>query len=70
MCELPEDFPWSGYGSIIGLHPRDPAIDLDAALAPFGGSRRGYRVFVEESDPRVRRCQASDRRRKTSRAAA
>lgn len=65
MCDAPEDWPWSGYGSIIGLHARDPAIDLDAALAPFGGSRRAYRTFVEETDQRVRRYQASTRHRKS-----
>ncbi|HEX5450277.1 MAG TPA: transposase [Gaiellaceae bacterium] len=65
MCELPEDYPWSGYGSIIGLHAPDPAIDIKAALAPFGGSRRAYRMFVEEKDPRVRRCQANARHRKS-----
>ncbi|HKU58768.1 MAG TPA: hypothetical protein VJP39_04110, partial [Gaiellaceae bacterium] len=65
MCELPEDYPWSGYGSIIGLHAPDSAIDLEAALAPFGGSRRAYRMFVEETDPRVRRCQASARHRRS-----
>lgn len=63
MCQLPEEYPWSGYGSIIGLHGPDPAIDLKAALAPFGGSRRDYRAFVEEMDPRVRRCHALARHR-------
>src|SRR5579884_4361740 len=24
MCEAPEDYGWSAYGSIIGLYPRDP----------------------------------------------
>lgn len=65
MCELPEDYAWSGYGAIIGLQPADPAIDIRAALAPFGGSRRAYRAFVEEPDPRERRYLASARRRKT-----
>jgi putative transposase len=66
MCALPEDYPWSGYGSIVGLHPPDPAIDIEAALAPFGGSRRTYRAFVEEADPRARRYLASTRHRKAA----
>ncbi|HEY3962384.1 MAG TPA: transposase [Gaiellaceae bacterium] len=61
MCDRPEEYPWSGYGSIIGLQPADPAIDIRAALTPFGGSREAYRAFVEEADPRERRCLASDR---------
>jgi REP element-mobilizing transposase RayT len=55
ICRLPEHYPWSAYGSIVGLYPDDPAIDLKAALEPFGGSRSTYREFIEEKDPRLRR---------------
>jgi putative transposase len=57
MCQLPEDYPWCGYGSIIGKCAPDPIIDIGAALEPFGGSRAAYRRYVEELDPRVRRGQ-------------
>lgn len=55
MCTLPEEWPWSSYGSVVGLYPRDPIVDLRAALAPAGGSQKKYRAFVEETDPRLRR---------------
>lgn len=61
MCRLPEHYPWSGYGAIIGFAPVDPVVDLRAALEPFGGSRSAYRRFVEETDPRVRRGQVRAR---------
>ena len=64
MCGSPEEYGWSSYGSIIGVYPRDPIVDLDAALAPVGGSRAAYRRFVEEGDPRVRRGQVRTRPRK------
>jgi putative transposase len=55
MCRLPEDWPWSSYGAVAGLYPRDRIVDTRAALAPARGSARRYRAFVEESDPRLRR---------------
>lgn len=55
MCRLPEDYPWSSYGSTIGAFPPDPIVDVEAALAPVNGSRRKYRAYVEERDPRLRR---------------
>jgi REP element-mobilizing transposase RayT len=61
MCRLPQHYPWSAYGSIIGFAPADPVIDIRAALEPFDGSRSAYRRFVEESDPRIRRGQAGAR---------
>jgi putative transposase len=67
MCRLPEDYPWSGYGSIIGRFAPDPVIDIAAALEPFGGSRAAYRRYVEELDPRVRRGQTRVRPRATRR---
>ena len=63
MCRLPEDYPWSSYGSVIGMYPKDPIVDLSAALAPVGGSRLAYRRYVEELDPRVRRGQVRLRSR-------
>jgi putative transposase len=55
----PEDYPWSDYGSTVGLAPPDPLVDPTVALRPFGdeldGARRAYRAFVDEADVRVRR---------------
>jgi REP element-mobilizing transposase RayT len=55
----PEDWPWSDYGSTIGLRPPDPLVDPAVALEPFGAelavARRNYRAFVAEADVRVRR---------------
>jgi hypothetical protein len=55
MCRLPEDYPWSSYGSLIGLYPPDPIVDAKTALSVVGGSKARYRAFVEELDPRLRR---------------
>jgi len=63
ICRAPEEYPWCGYGAIIGLFPADLVVDQRAALAPFGGSRSAYRTFVEELDPRVRRGQTRVRHR-------
>jgi REP-associated tyrosine transposase len=54
MCDVPQDYPWSAYGSLIGLFPRDRIVDSRAALAPVGGSSRAYRTYMEEPDPRKR----------------
>ena len=54
ICRVPEDWPWSSYGAVAGLYPRDPIVDDAAALAPVCGSRRRYRAFVESQDPRLR----------------
>jgi REP-associated tyrosine transposase len=54
MCERPEDYPWSSYGSLIGLFEPDGIVDERNALAPLGGSRPGYQAYVEEPDARVR----------------
>ena len=64
MCDVPERYPWSAFGSIIGLYPADRIVDLRAALAPFGGSREAYRVYVEERDTRERWGQARARPQK------
>ena len=67
ICEVPEQYPWCGYGATIGLFPRDDVVDVRAALAPLGGSQRAYRTYVEESDRRVRWGQAWARPRSTTR---
>lgn len=54
MCRRPEDWPWSSYGAVAGLYPRDRIVDAQAALAPVGGSRAKYRAYVEEVDPRLK----------------
>jgi len=66
MCTSPEDYPWCGYGAIVGVHGADPIVDVEEALAPFGGSQRSYRQFVEETDPRIRRCLTRVRHRGSS----
>ena len=55
MCRLPEDWPWSSYGAVIGKYPRDRIVDTRQALAPARGSRSRYRAFVEAVDPRLSR---------------
>lgn len=55
LCRLPQDWPWSSYGSLIGLYPSDPIVDTVAALEAVGGSRQRYREVVEATDPRLRR---------------
>jgi REP element-mobilizing transposase RayT len=63
----PEDYPWSDYGSTIGLYPPDPLVNARIALAPFGSNlaqaRASYRAYVEERDVRVRRGQTRVRPR-------
>ncbi|HEY2328020.1 MAG TPA: transposase [Gaiellaceae bacterium] len=53
MCEIPEDYAWSGYGSIVGHALPDDIVDVDEARA-LAGSRAAFRRFVEESDLRTR----------------
>lgn len=50
MCKRPEEYPWSSYASLIGLHRPDEIVDEKAALAPLGGSRQKYRLYVETKD--------------------
>ncbi|HEX5450363.1 MAG TPA: transposase [Gaiellaceae bacterium] len=57
MCESPEDYPWSSFGSTVGLFPPDGITDVEAALAPLNGSQEALRLYVGEEDPRVRRGQ-------------
>jgi REP element-mobilizing transposase RayT len=60
-CRAPEEWPWSNYGSSIGLAPRDPIVDEKELLRLFGPrpgeARRTLRAMVEELDPRQRRSQ-------------
>jgi putative transposase len=62
MCQFPEQYPWSGYGAIVGDALPDDVIDIDAARA-LAGSRGAFRKFVDEPDVRVRRGQARARPR-------
>jgi len=55
ICRRPEQYPWAGYASTIGLYVPDPLVDVKAALRPVRGSADAYRAFVEERDPRARR---------------
>jgi REP-associated tyrosine transposase len=65
MCRLPEEYPWSSYGSIVGHAPPDRVVDM-AAIRELAGSRAAFRRFVEELDPRVRRGQAGARPRRSA----
>lgn len=67
MCRLPEQYPWSGFGAIVGDAPADDIVDIDAARA-LAGSRNAFRRYVDEPDLRVRRGQARARPRATSHA--
>ena len=60
ICDLPEQYPWSGYGSTIGRFADDKIVDVRSVIALFG-SRAGYRRYVEEPDERVRWGQARAR---------
>jgi REP element-mobilizing transposase RayT len=66
MCEKPEDWPWSSYGSAIGLQPPDPLVDEAELLGLFSADERVARkrlaAYVNEPDPRVRRRQTCVRR--------
>lgn len=53
ICDLPEDYPWSGYGATVGLFLDDRIVNVKEAIAPLG-SRASYRRYVEESDARRR----------------
>jgi REP element-mobilizing transposase RayT len=58
LCERPEEWPWSGYGSALGVYPRDPLVNETELLGLFAPdpdeARRRLRSFVEEADPRAR----------------
>lgn len=69
ICDLPEQYPWCGYGGAIGLYPDNEVVDVRALLALFG-SRAAYRKYVEEPDERVRWGQARARPRVTAKASA
>jgi len=62
ICERPEQYPWSGYGSTIGKYVDDGIVDVRAIIKLFG-SRAAYRRYVEEPDERVRWGQARARPR-------
>jgi REP element-mobilizing transposase RayT len=64
MCEAPEDYPWSSYAAIIGLHLPDGIVDVRAALSPLDGTPSAYRAYVEQSDTRARWDQVHTRSRR------
>jgi hypothetical protein len=68
MCRLPEHYPWSGYGAIVGDAMPDDIVDI-AAVRGLAGSRAAFRTYVDEPDPRVRRGQALARPQTARRAA-
>ena len=60
-CRAPEDWPWSNYGSSIGVASGDPVVDELELLRLFDPrpevARQALRGMVEELDPRARRGQ-------------
>jgi putative transposase len=62
ICDLPEQYPWSGYGSTIGRFADDRIVDV-RALSMLFGSCAAYRKYVLEPDERVRWGQARARPR-------
>lgn len=63
-----EDYVWCGYGATIGLFAPNEIVDVEAALAPFSGSRSAFRKYMEEPDERKRWGQARARPRVTKQA--
>jgi putative transposase len=67
LCEVPEAWPWSSYGSAIGLVPADPILDEEALLRLFADDRSAarsrFRAYVEDADLRTRRGQTRVRPR-------
>jgi putative transposase len=59
LCERPEDYEWSSYGSTVSGEFPDPLIDETELLSLFGPrpdeARERLRAFVDEPDPRARR---------------
>lgn len=64
ICDEPEQYQWSDYGSTVGLYIGDFIVETKAALEPFGSdlaeAQATYRQFVRERDRRVRRGQVRD----------
>ena len=67
LVDLPEDWPYCHYGSLIGVHGPDPYVAEVELLALMAGdprrARQLFREFVEARDPRARRRQTLLRRR-------
>ena len=61
LCKVPEAWPWSSYGSAIGLYPSDPIVSEGELLSLFARdrtvARSRLRAYVEERDLRNRRGQ-------------
>jgi REP element-mobilizing transposase RayT len=61
MCRFPEDWPWSNYGSAIGISTADPLVDEAELLRLFDPrpetARHVLKAIVDEVDPRARRSQ-------------
>src|SRR4051794_26523172 len=58
MSDSPEAWPWSSYGSAVGLSPPDPVANVHELLRLFSPrleeARANLRIYVEEADPRRR----------------
>lgn len=58
LCDRPEDWPWSSYGSAIGCAPPDAIVNERELLRLFAPdpdeARRRLKSFIDDADPRAR----------------
>ena len=55
LCRHPEDWPWGGYRTSIGLSSEFPFVDASTVLAEIDGSRDALRRYVETAAAKYRR---------------
>jgi REP element-mobilizing transposase RayT len=48
ICVDPAEWRWSSFRATVGVSPAPAFLDVEAALAPFGGKRDAYVRFVRE----------------------
>ena len=47
MCRRPEDWPWSSYGTTIGMSEAFPFVDAGIVLAELGGSISALQSLID-----------------------